>query len=205
MEKCNSQRITIKFEPEKDEEINQFLEKFKVFGQINENIENILKFKFRTGKNYRVDNNGLIATKIEGGDDWNCTIIGDKEIPKNEISIWKIKINNFEIKENTWNILIGIGPNNIKNEMDFCNQCWSFICGETKLCLKSEEETEYNNHSGKLKKGDIISVIVDRKFGNLSFQVNDIDYGIAFSKIPKDDILYPIISICDQNQTVEIV
>jgi len=72
LEKCNSQRITIKFEPEKDEEINQFLEKFKVFGKINENVENnILKFKFRTGENYRVDNNGLIATKIEGGDEWN--------------------------------------------------------------------------------------------------------------------------------------
>ena len=133
------------------------------------------------------------------------TIIGDKEIPKNKISIWKIKINNFEIKRNIWNILIGIGPNNIKNEINFCIQCWSFICGESKLCLKSEKETEYNNHSGKLKKGDIISVIVDRKSGNLSFQVNDIDYGIAFSKIPKDDILYPIISIYDENQTVEIV
>ena len=153
----------------------------------------------------KINNKGLVATKINGGNDWNCTIIGDKEIPKNKVSKWKIRINNFEIKENTWNILIGIGPNNPNNENDYYNECWCFICGESKISKKSYIETEYNNHSGRLNKGDIITVIVDRKVGNLSFHINDSDYGIAVSEIPKDDILYPIVLINDQNQIVEII
>ena len=99
-EKCDSQKINIQFIPEKDDEINQFLEKIQNFGKITEidNNQDILKFKFREGQNYNVSNNGLVATKTKGGDTWNCTIIGDKEIPKNKVSKWKIRINNFEIK-----------------------------------------------------------------------------------------------------------
>ena len=40
-----------------------------------------------------------MATKIRGGDNWNCTIMGNKEIPKNKINKWKIRLNNFEIKQ----------------------------------------------------------------------------------------------------------
>ena len=46
----------------------------------------------------------------------------------------------------------------------------------------------YIGHSGRLKEGDIIEVIVDRISESLSFLVNDIDYGIAFTEIPKDEI-----------------
>ena len=53
--------------------------------------------------------------------------------------------------------------------------------------------------------GDIIKVIVDRKLGNLSFEINGENYGIACANIPKDDILFPIVIICDQGQIVEIV
>ena len=74
------------------------------------------------------------------------------------------------------------------------------------MSLRSEFQTKYNNHGSKcLKAGDIIKVIVDRKLGNLSFEINDENYGIACSNIPKDDVLYPIVMINDQEQTVEIV
>ena len=56
----------------------------KSFGALSDN--SIYKFKFKEGINYTLSNNGLIATKTSGGDSWNCTIIGDKEIPKNKIS-----------------------------------------------------------------------------------------------------------------------
>ena len=61
----------------------------------------------------------------------------------------------------------------------------------------------YNGHSGRLKEGDIIEVIIDRISGSLSFLVNDIDYGIAFTEIPKVEILYPVIMLCIQCQIVE--
>ena len=178
IEKYNSNNQKIKFFPEKEKEIKEFLEKIKIFGDVN--IDNSFSFKFKPGKNYIVSNNGLVATKNNGGDNWNCTIIGNKEIPKNKISNWRIKINNFEIKGNTWNILIGIGPDNTNNEEDFHYKCWSFICGKSELSIKSGQGIKYNNkEKKKLKREDIIEVIVDRKLGNLSFAVNGINYGIA--------------------------
>ena len=50
-----------------------------------------------------------------------------------------------------------------------------------------------------------MEVIIDRVNGNLSFAINDMDFGIACSNIPKDDILYPIVMINDQNQKVELI
>ena len=220
-EQLNNLNNEIKLLKEENKELKKSNEKLlKLYNELKNNIDNmdkkfnslqteessdIFKFRFREGKNYTISDNGRIATKISGGNSWNCTIIGDKEIPKNKLSKWKIKISNFEITGNTWNILIGIGPYNFNNSDYFHYNCWSFICGQSKLSIKSEYETDYNNHSGKLKKGDIIEVIVDRKNGNLSFSVNDINYGIANCSIPKEDTLYPVVMINDQNQSIEIV
>ena len=197
----NLKKIKISFIPEDNNKLNELFEKIRAFGEIKE--DNIL-FIFKPGKNYIVSENGFTATKTNGGNCWNCTIIGDMEIPKNKICKWKIKLNNFEIKSNTWNILIGIGPNNLNNKNNFYENCWSFICGQSKLSIKSGQESEYNNHSGRLKKGDIIETTVNRKLGTLSFAVNGTDYGIAYSKISMEDTLYPIVMIYDQNQTVEL-
>ena len=156
-------------------------------------------------ENYIVSEGGLVATKNSGGGDWNCTIIGNKEIPKNKISKWKIKLNNFKIESNSCNILIGIGPENINNDINFYDRCWTYSCGDSTKIIKSKQTPNYNGHSEQLKKGDIVEVIVDRMSNNLSFAINDSDFGIACSQIPKNDTLYPIILICNPNQKVEIV
>ena len=84
-------------------------------------------------------------------------------------------------------------------------KCWSFISSQSALLLRSGSQTSYFNHSGRLKKGDIAEVIVDWTLGNLSFAINGVNYGIACSEIPKEDILYPTVIIFDQNLSVEIV
>ena len=202
IEKCKTQKNNIYFLPEKKNEINEFLKKIKNFDIIGSDFN----FQFKEGQNYILSNNGFIATKNNGGDSWNCTIVGNKQIPKNKISKWKIRINNFRIKSNSWNVLIGIGPDNPNNEENFYYKSWSFICGQNKLSIKSGGTTNYNNHNYKvLNKGDIIEVIVDRQLGNLSFSINGENYGIACSEIPKDEILYPVVMINDQNQIVEII
>lgn len=185
-----------------DNEIKNYFEEIKNFGCLFDS-EQIYKFKFKPGQNYIISNNSLIATKNNGGNEWNCTIFGDKEIPKNKISKWKIKLNSDS--RAGWDISIGIGPSNPNNENKFFKKCWSFVSTCSKLCLSETNLTEYNNHSGKLKKGDIVEVIVDRKLGNLSFAVNGSDYGIACTTIPKEDILYPTIILFDQNLQVELV
>ena len=87
IEKCSLDKTKIIFKPEKNNEINEFLEKIKIFKI--EVKKDIFNFKFKPGNNYILSNNGLIATKNNGGDCWNCTIVGNKEIPKNKISKWK--------------------------------------------------------------------------------------------------------------------
>ena len=113
-----------------ENEINEIKEKIKKFGNIEVVQEGeTFDFQFKPGKNYVLDNNCLIATKNNGGDEWNCTILGNKEIPKNKKTHWKIKINNFELKPSiSWNILIGVGPDNPNNKTYFFNKCWTFIC-----------------------------------------------------------------------------
>ena len=191
--------VDISFLDENDEEVNYFIKNIKIFGEAP--YDKLLRFK--PGNNYIIANNGKIATKNNGGKSFNCVIFGNKEIPKNKTSSWKIKLNSNTSQP--WDILIGIGPDNPNNENEFYKKCWSFISSSSKICLKSNSSTDYNNHSGRLKQGDIVEVIVDRKLGNLSFAVNNINYGIACSNIPKDEILFPTVTIHDQNLSVEII
>ena len=171
----------------------------------NKPNSNDYKFKFKIGINYSLNENRTIATKINGGNDWNCSIIGDTEIPKNKITKWKIRLNEFKMTSgNSWDVLIGIGPDNPNNITYFHHYCWSFICGESNLSIKRGDSTIYNKY-GKLKKGDVVEVIVDRINGNLSFAVNKINFGIACSNIPFDMILYPVVCINDEFESVEII
>ena len=68
IEKCNSSKIKTKIVPENDNELNEFLKTIKIFGKIIFVMPEILIFKFKTGQNYSLSNNGLIATKTSGGD-----------------------------------------------------------------------------------------------------------------------------------------
>jgi hypothetical protein len=185
---------------ENDSEFNKLVKSIQKFGK----IQKISPYNFKQGNNYTLSENGKVAQKTKGGNNWNCFIIGDKEIPQNKITKWNIKLKNFKIMNNTWNVLVGIGPK-YKNEENFHRKCWSFVCGEKTLCIKGQEKN-YNNHSkGRLNEGDVIEVVVDRVRGNLSFLVNEEDYGVADEKIPVNDELYPVVCINDENQMVEIL
>ena len=70
--------------------------------------------------------------------------MGDNEIPENRLSHWRIRLNKIiESKENTWHILIGIGPT-YDSSYFFHQKCWSFICGKCELCLRQEKPIPYN-------------------------------------------------------------
>ena len=223
IKKLNDEIILLKKENNKikklNDEIKQLNNEIIILKKENDKIKlielkksqikpnsNDFKFKFKSGINYSLNENQTIATKIKGGNAWNCTIIGDTEIPKNKISKWKIRLNEFRMNSgNSWDVIIGIGPDNLNNKMDFYNNCWTFICGKSKISIKSGQETDYNNNRGKLKKGDIVEVIIDRIKGNLSFAVNGENYGIACSNIPFDMILFPVVMINDEFESVEII
>ena len=202
IEKYNNQRIKLKFEDINDN-LNIIIKNINEFGDII-NDDEVYKFKFKKGKNYILNENCSIATKNEGDNRYNCTIIGDKEIPKNKISRWKIKLNKIYNNDNN-NIFIGIGPDNPNNENDFYHQCWMIVCGNSKLLNRSSSYSDYNGHSERFKEGDVLEIIADRIKGQLSFVVNGINFGVAFTNIPKEDSLYPVIIMQYQNQTIELI
>jgi len=178
---------------------DKLFESIKSYGSILEKNDYI--FNFKEGTNYTVTKEGKIATRNKQSG-FDCTIIGNKEIPKNKISKWKLKINS-DLK-NAY--IIGIGPENFNKENDFYRKCWSFDCNNSRLILNSGSYTDYNtNNKERLKKGDIITIEVNRIDHTLSFSINDINYGIASSNIPSDDTLYPIVILYGSLASVQII
>ena len=105
----------------------------------------------------------------------------------------KIRINS-DVSYSCNDLYIGIGPSNSNFKSESNNNCWSIYSSSGLIYLQMKGNSpKYNNINEKFKKNDIIEVIVDRKLGNLSFSVNNINYEIAYSNIPKEEILYPII------------
>ena len=185
--------------------MNKLEETIKAFGDISEDC---FHFKFKQGNNYSIYNNGFIATKSSGGNNWNCVIVGDKEIPKKRISKWKIKINGNKTKQNNndkySDIYIGIGPKSFQGNL--YDECWSIFSGSSNVRLQNKNKNlDYNNLNINLKKGDIIEVIADRKLGNISYSINGINHGLAFQDIPTEDVLYPTVVLYEQGLSVEIV
>ncbi len=206
IKKFNNFDSLIKFQ-NKDNELMTLLESIKNFGGITENDDDIQDFKFifNQGNHYLVTNNGKIATRNDGNNNFKCVIIGNKEIPKNKISKWKFKINS----EITHSYIIGIGQNNYNNENEeFYKKCWSFDCNNRKLILKSGLYSDYKNNNKfneKIKKGDIIEIEINRIKNTLSYIINDINLGIACSDISNNDSLYPIVILYGSNTSIEII
>lgn len=162
----------------------------------------IFNFIFKEGKNYDVTKNGKIATR-NNGQGFNCTIVGNKEIPKNKITKWNIKINSNILNA----FIVGVGPDNPNNEEEFFKECWSMDLHNKRLIIHSGSYSDYKNnkYNDKIKKGDIIGVEMNRINNSLSFNINNQNCGIACSNIPNDIILYPIVILYESPESVEIV
>ena len=108
-----------------------------------------------------------------GNKGWNCVIIGDKEIPKNRISEWKIRINSSPKEDNNNDLFIRICPNIFKDVPQ--GDCYSiYKKGQKGIGLRMKKnDSLMQNYKDNIKKGDIIKVIIDIKLGNLSFCVNN--------------------------------
>ena len=198
----NTTKINISVLPSK-KEIVGLEEHIKNFGKIFYEEKCELFFKFLPAKNFDISEDGLIAVK-QLRDGWNCIIFGDREIPKYRKSKWKIKINKNKSK-NYNDFYIGIGSKLYSGKL--YNECWSIYSNaksKVQLQLKNENSS-YDDHKEDIKEGDIVEVIVDRKEGTLSFALNDVNFGVACSNIPNEEVLYPTVVLYEKGLIVEIV
>ena len=196
--KMNSQTINIHFLTEENE-VKDLLENIKVFGKIGEK-ETKFKFKFKKAQYYTITNNGLNVTKNRDG--WDGLVFGDKEIPKNKITKWKIKLNS-NLNKAYDDFYIGIGNNNFKTNADIW--CIYSHCIKIQKSLKGSISQFNNYKEAVINNNDIIEVLVDRISNQLSFAINDVNFGIACSNIPKDIELYPVVLLYEGNLNLEII
>ena len=121
--------------------LNDILNKIRGFGELIQNSD--FSFKWKSGPNYILSGNNLIATKNNGGYLYNCNILGDIILPKNKISKWKIKLKSFvNPNYDGCGILIGVGPSNLnQNEENLFNKTWTFICHNSCISIKSGRDT----------------------------------------------------------------
>lgn len=182
---------------------NDISDKIKNLGKFIK-ISEYITFKWKTGNNYSLSNDQKIATKISGGTDYNCNILGNIILPKNQISRWKIKLNKYNLSFE-WNILVGVAPSNInQNNINLYNETWTLICGYPAVSIKAGSPTYAFKNKEKLKEGDIIEVIMNRINGELSFSVNGILFGVA-CQIPLDIDLSPFVLLRAQEQSIELL
>ena len=161
-------------------------------------------------RKYSVDvKNPRIATFI--GDGWN-TNIGNTPLPRNNVTSWSIKI--LKSRYNNGDcFFIGVAPSDInKNEDDNYNKCgWYFDCYSSTLYSGPPHKNrgkEYGQRKGwgkYVREGDSVGVVMDTAKGELSFAVNEVNYGVAYEGIPLDKPLVPCVFLeYNEGDSVEL-
>ena len=121
-------------------------------------------FQWENHENCQLSNNNKILRKIKNNG-WNTFVKGNKNLKKDSINIFKIKVN--EINKDKSGLCFGISspsPNfSHINNWNFCSCLWNNK-------FKSFKTTGMN-------KGDIFTFIVDLIDGNLEVKKNDEVFG----------------------------
>lgn len=170
---------------------------------LNNNNEINLDFKWKASERTKkflceLKDNFKTIKKISGDNLHNCTIIGDKCLIKGKINKWKIK----NINDKT-HILVGINRSDI--DLDGQNN-WTcgYITNLDNMNIHNlGEYIAINNH--KIKKNDIIGIIVDLDKGKLSYSINDTDFGVFCDNINLDIDYVPFIEMINVGSEITLV
>ena len=220
MKYCNSFDLKFNFEPEKDEEINKFIETIKTFGNIIS-----IKFKFKKcplniseERKYSISGEfENILTKTGSDYNWMGTICENK-LENSEENKWKIKI----LKSKFNNIMVGVAPLDFDiNISSFDKYGWYFRVNDKQFFSgpphnyypykkKEKKKRKYSSSSSdsdkerKEKKYEII-LIMNIKNRTLKFIVNNKNINNFYSEIPIDKPLTPAVFLYNKDDSVEII
>ena len=203
--KCNlNNKIKMQFNP-KDEKLNEFLEKIKFFGKIDD-----FKYSFKEcpinineHRKYVITGyKGNILTKTGSDYKWMGTIC-KKELDKSiEEHKWKIKI----LKGTDNHIMFGVTPSDFDINTSCYDTCgWYLFCNNSPPSLYSGPPFNYNNKNTNLSDvNNEIVLVMNMKKRTLKFIINNEDKGDSYTNIPIDKPLYPAVLLYYKNDSVEI-
>ena len=200
------------FVPEKDE-LNNFIEKIKNFGNIiqtknyinysfkpyplNVTINEKRKYKLSEGEN----NTKNILTKT-GPDGWMGTIC-ENILENQKIYRWKIKI----IKTENKNIMVGIAPIDFDINISDYNNCGYYYYLKNSTLYSGPPYSYYgekSNISNINNEQNEIIIVANLKKRSLKFIINGEDQGESYKDLPQDKPLTPAVILFNQNDTIEI-
>ena len=196
----NSDFKKLTFFHDNNEEIDKFLVKIKLFGQINYTSDIDYKFKEcqekKDGKYIVTGENKNIITKVSKDGSYiyaRCQNFLEKG---NEYR-WKIKI----LKSKNNKINIGIGYSKDINLLQAYKCGWFLYCSDLKFYSGPPQDYDVEKTNlNKLK--DEIIVSMDMKKGILTFMIGEENDSI--SGIPLEQNLLPVVTLFDEGDSVQI-
>ena len=200
----NENNTNIRFIPEEDDKVNLLLDTIKMFGQIS-NTNNNFKFKkcpinIQENRYDFVNENDNIIIKT-GKTDKFIVAICEKELEKNKIHKWKIKI----IKSKSNSINIGVSPIDIDiNSLSPFSYGWFLYCKNSKLYSGKPQNYFGKETKFKIPKDEII-LVMDMIKGILKFKIDGEDKGESYTNIPTDKPLVPVVTLYNADDSFQLI
>ena len=171
----------------------------KNYLNLKEMFDNLKKivlpdFVWKEHSNCKLFDFGRRIKKIQN-QGWNAGIKANNLLKKNEVNIFKIKVNHINNNDKS-GLQFGIAKNS--SNVDNYGTDWSMGCHNTKDYKYSSFTSE------QINEGDIMTFIVDLKNGTLEVLKNDKSLG-KLNDIPKNEDLVPCASIYYVDDEIEIV
>ena len=157
----------------------------------------IFKFQWENHDNCELSNNNKKLKKIKN-EGWNTNVKGNKILRKNEMNIFKIRVNN--LKSDKSGLCFGLAKASFNFSSSPYSEEWNISC----------KSPQYNNEKfdsfkeEEINQGDIITFIVDLNNGSLTIKKNDITLGTLYN-IPKNEDLVPCVCNYYVGNEIEII
>jgi len=137
-----------------------------------------------------------VATKVSGGDSWNAAVIGT--IPNQS---FKVKILNRGYRGF---ILVGMAPQQgfHPEECNFNKRGWYLYCADGSLY--SQGGISNRSFASAIMNTSVIEVMFSRERREISFVIDGVNKGVAFTNLPPQD-LFPTLEIRDNQSSVQLL
>lgn len=142
-----------------------------------------------------------------------CTIIGTTPVPPNRMTAWGIQILKSQENASGFGIYVGVAPSDInQGDDDNFNKCgWYIDCANSTLFsgpphnYMGEPYGPMRWYGQFTRMGDTVGVILDTMKGELSFVLDNVNYGPGYMSIPLNKPLVPCVLLRSKGDSVVLL